>query len=226
MKSAPPIPGRAKALVSIVLLLDALLAVPLIEGWQSGQLNHSILLFLLPFNLFALGWVLEILSRWILGRSLEPEGLQFGRDGDGEWADFRRLGPVKFSLGILFATSFVLMFFTFRVSNERLATAWPVLVVLGGALWLGKVVFNHGRSRRYRYSVTADVLQIPTGDRIPGAGVSLRIEERRSPRGDKVRCRPVLTVDDSGTVRDVVLPWSFGREKSDQFCDWFERCRR
>lgn len=219
------VPGRVWALLSVVLLLDGFLAVPMLEQWRAGSLHHGLLLFLLPFHLFALGWVLELVSRCTLGRSLEPEGLSFGRDEAIEWAEFHRLGPIKFALGLLFALAFVLMFFAFRVSNESLARVWPVLLSLAVGLWLGKAVFNRRRSRRYLYSAVKDLLTLPGGEQLVASTLNLRIEEIQSPRGDRVRCRPVLLVCDDGRTRHIHLPWSFGRETSEQFADWWtSRC--
>lgn len=121
---------------------------------EVGTVEHMGLMFLLPFNAFALGWLLEIASRAFLGRSLTP-GVRYREKRGGHEAWLPRVGPLRFALGMLVVLGFfaalgsLLVFHGFTV--EDFERSWLGIGVLAAACFVLKGIWNTLRPKRLRF---------------------------------------------------------------------------
>lgn len=190
-------------------------------------IDHLVLLFFLPFNLFAFGWVLEIASLKIRGHKLEPDVMRFGQKGDTRWARFPRLGPVKFTMGVLLAVGFVLVFgamfgfsyFTLTAFN----TLWQALGGLTLLLLVGKAIWNRVRPSTAVYQTNTQHFTVPGKPSVHRSQIiTWEVDEILGKASKRpIYFRPQLEVRTASrgteTWRFPTLP---AHEEAYRFCDW------
>lgn len=191
-----------------------------------GRIEYTGLLFFLPFNLFTLGWILEIFSLKLFGHRLEPDVMRFGQDGSKAWAQFPRLGPIKFTLGVMLAISFLLifpvMFFGYNLQADAFVKIWKALAALTVALLLGKMLWNRLRPSMAMYDSAREALTVPGGPVLQRSQIIDWEVEEISGKADKpLYFRPVLNYHDgNGTAQQTGFLTLSSREESYRFCDW------
>ncbi|MEM7479670.1 MAG: DUF3592 domain-containing protein [Acidobacteriota bacterium] len=191
-----------------------------------GAVEHAAGLLLLPFNLFAVGWLLEIFARKVLGRSLEPDVMRFGQENGRAWARFPHLGPIQFALGVLliiaFLVSLVTVFFFAVLPAAYFSLTWRILLLLGVGLLAGKALWNAFRSMTVTFDPHSRELTLPSGAVLPKSQIEdWRIEEIRGRAKRAVYFRPVLQHRAADGVKQTLeLPLLSSREEAYRFGGW------
>ncbi len=192
-----------------------------------STIDHLALLFFFPFNLFALGWVLEIASLKIRGHKLEPDVMRFGENGDTTWARFPRLGPVKFAMGVLLVVGFLLvfggMFWFSTLTVAAFHTLWQVLGSLTLLLLVGKAIWNRVRPSTATYHTATQQFTVPGKPSVHRSQIiTWEVEEILGKASKRpIYFRPQLEIQmASGDTETLAFPTLPSREEAYRFCDW------
>lgn len=194
-----------------------------------GPVEHTFLLFFLPFNIFALGWILHILLPRLSRRVMDPTTILFGEKTGLVWARFPRLGPIKFTLGMLLIVSFpialgsVVLFDVLPAPIYR--WVWFGLGIFILLCLLGRAAWNHLRPAVAHYERRTGTFTMPGGNVLRrGQIVDWEIEEPRGKDGSRRGFRPVLLYRGTDhSPQRAVFPTLADREAAYRFSDWLVR---
>lgn len=193
-----------------------------------GRVEHTVLFFFLPFNLFALGWVAEILFSLLTGRRLKEAQLRLEEGMSRSSVVFPRLDPMRFALGIVFILSFLLIFpllFFFDLMPESLFPwLWRSLAGLFVTLFVGKALWNRLNRRIATYDQPLEELRLPGGQTFHRSEVKdWRVDEVRSGKGRSQFGVELVLREPAGGYREGTFPLLKSREEAYRLCDWLAR---
>jgi hypothetical protein len=227
----PATPGFVWFFLGIVLLFDSFIGLMVYRKLTLGlgPVEHTFLLFFLPFNIFALGWILHILVPRLTGRGLDPRAIRFGEDERRVWARFPHLGPIQFTLAILLIASFPVALGSVVLFDVLPATiyrwVWIGLGTLTLACLVGRAAWNRLRPAAALYDARTGEFTMPGGTVLhQGQIVDWEVEERRNKKGHHRGFRPVLLYrGDDHSPQRAFFPTLPDHEAAYRFSDWLVR---
>ncbi len=183
-------------------------------------MGHIMLLFLVPFNIFALGWIIDIVYRLFTGRPAPQESMRYQPVGQRTKVTFPKIGAFKFSLGVIMVVAFVLfvicLFFLSFLPAWLVAKVWWLLGSIAVAAFVGKLIWNMKRKTVIYFDAANRTLTVPgsleiTADQISGCEVEPIYGKAKSP----VFFRPVIHY---GTEQTIALGELGSKRQAEEFC--------
>ncbi len=221
-----PIPKIVLLFLAVMLVMDVPIFIVLRRAYSGagiGVRDHLALLVSMPFNVFAIGWVLEIAARKLWSRSLTASVRYVDRAGSRQ-AILPRVGAVSFALGVLLVVGFVaaltVMFFFASVGLAEFHLIWTTLAVLAVVSFTAKAVLNRWMPRRLSFQ--GDILVFPNGSELARSefrGIGVREGEKRPPH--PTYYRPILLLFGEDAAR-YELPELSSRDEAEALVTWIE----
>lgn len=176
-------------------------------------------LFLLPFNMFALGW--------LLGRSLTP-GVVYEDTGPMQVARLPMVGPLRFVLGVVMMAGFVLFLVCALLLNlmtePLVESMWLGVGALAVVAVVFKVVWNRARPRLLR--VHTDGVTLASGRLVPIGRlqcVGVRAGEPRPPHPTYHTVELVAGAQGKGTTETIYVAEFPSEAEATRLADWLRR---
>jgi len=187
------------------------------------RIEHLGLFALLPFNVFAIGWILEIASRVLLGRSLDGT-VRYVTFDDEKQAVLPPLSALRFTMGALLVVGFLLaggVIFLFQgISEAQYRMIWRALAVFLALTFVFKALLNTFRKKRV--TIRGGVLTMPDGTELTReevTGVGVIAGESKPPH--PTYYRPVVLVGGLMGER-LELPEFPSEEEAERLAGWIE----